>query len=440
MEDKEFVNPQTGEKYQKKEKPFWKEWKFWLYSIIAVLLFIVSASSMTTACHAIKAGVGQESKEDAPSSLKMAPKRSGTFAGWYYSTINFSNVARSGGNLCNFSSSPVLFSNWFDSESMSGSNVYDLLLYSGDPSVAANTGFIFTNLNPYHFALRIGGVVPYDRWDRSYVDLYKNGSFWMTYKLGSQEVLDEDLMKLAFTRDDYVWIFNHDDYVQGYEQGLENGLTYSDGFSNFALSDTFYVDGWSSASVTNGVKRVKFFDFYSSVSGDWYSVAMVGMGADPTTFDDFRISVYDGRDPSFSSAVLTMGYGVYQDGRYVGGKAFGNGNLPFGGAEGEYFIVGDKTNFTAFYTFVFDWYKYGSDPLAEIRQEGYEEGYAVGRVDGLNAADPEALTNTLVAVFQQPFDQIYRFFNFNVLGLNILGLVTGLITIFVVVKVVKKII
>lgn len=72
---------------------------------------------------------------------------------------------------------------------------------------------------------------------------------------------------------------------------------------------------------------------------------------------------------------------------------------------------------------------------------GYDVGYGVGKADGYAAGtstQTSTLTETLVYIFQAPFDQIYRFFNFNILGVNILALVCSLITVMLVVFVVKK--
>lgn len=79
-------------------------------------------------------------------------------------------------------------------------------------------------------------------------------------------------------------------------------------------------------------------------------------------------------------------------------------------------------------------------------QDGYSQGYDDGKVVGINQGESQAvsgqkaLVTMFVTAFQQPFDQIYRFLNFNVLGLNILALFTSLLTLSIGIIIIKKVI
>lgn len=71
------------------------------------------------------------------------------------------------------------------------------------------------------------------------------------------------------------------------------------------------------------------------------------------------------------------------------------------------------------------------------RREGATEGYNRGYADGTTGG--KALMNMFVAAFQQPFNQIYRFLNFNLLGINLLSLFTALLTLSIGIIIIKKV-
>lgn len=75
-------------------------------------------------------------------------------------------------------------------------------------------------------------------------------------------------------------------------------------------------------------------------------------------------------------------------------------------------------------------------------EQGYDDGHTIGVAQGESQAvsGQKALVNMFVTAFQQPFDQIYRFLNFNVLGLNILALFTALLTLSIGIIIIKKVI
>lgn len=79
------------------------------------------------------------------------------------------------------------------------------------------------------------------------------------------------------------------------------------------------------------------------------------------------------------------------------------------------------------------------------KEIGYGQGYQTGVTDGRNQGYAEATGGTkalaymFVTAFQQPFDQLYRFLNFNLLGINLLALFSALVTLSLGIYVLKKV-
>lgn len=115
----------------------------------------------------------------------------------------------------------------------------------------------------------------------------------------------------------------------------------------------------------------------------------------------------------------------------------------------QYFRTGTATPFeVSLYLHPYDaGYQNGLDgAYDEGYDAGYDEGYDAGKIAGINQGEAQAvggskaLVTMFVTAFQQPFDQIYRFLNFNVLGLNVLALFTSLLTLSIGIIIIKKVI
>lgn len=523
MEDKEFFNPQTGEKYQKKEKPFWKEWKFWLYSIIAVLLFIVSASSMTTACHAINAGVGQGDSSGFVQDLKAAKgttDRGGydkysfdldlvfeqdkaiaklfevdkvnwdlTFvedlaegapagrfgvASYYNSTYDNTWVARRNESKL-YLILGTTYTHFWDSTSYTRT-IYISFLQS--TSTQASPLPMKTFICTTRWATFSYPVEGTSSTGLSFTTTDNYRPVIISYDKATNFVQWESTWTTTINFQDIVSYYMEQGYSEGYDAGESDGYAegHADGYGegyNAGHSDG-YAEGYQDATddYNTGI-AFNSYGLYANAPLRLVSDEVIG-GFSYMYLFDYATSTYE-EHTVFALYIQNSQTGVYN------GYILDRNNDPsstmsetIGSFSNQstldVVITAEKdmyfTLYTGYITSFYNrgeadlkafWFSGGSSGTAlQNYSDGYDQGFAdgdsagynrgyavgseVGYANGVNSADPESLTNTLVAVFQQPFDQIYRFFNFNVLGLNILGLVTGLITIFVVIKVVKKII
>lgn len=446
-EMQEIVNPQSGERIVIKKDPFWRQWKFWLYSVIAVLLMIVSVSSLTTACAAINAGVGSD-KVDA-TSLKATKKEVvQPWNGYYYDGLQVYDGFKAGTGARFFNFSTYSLSCNYSSTADGSYSRYDQVAYPGNPFGTIYNGYItyFNSLSSGYLSFRYSGNLPYA--DRPYakIDFYVDGVFDSVYELNGFDVLDEDLLRLPFEYGHYYWAFNHDSVFDAYQSGLEYGLNYTSGFYSVTMTSVFTIDvSQMNLYYPSDQSAIGYmlFTFWNTSTRDYFHVQMLPNGSDQTSLNHFRLVVCSGLEHTSDTELQVLAYGSYDGTNYVGNKY-----LNYSAPSENMFQIIDQMNIRYVHSFDFTWggnvqngapytlYQTGYD---EGKKAGIEEGKAIGFANGAESVNPSALTDTLVAVFQQPFDQIYRFFNFNILGLNILGLVAALLTIFVVVKVIKKV-
>lgn len=401
-EQEGFVNPQNGEKIApKKPKRFWLEWRFWVYSVIALMLVIISISSMCTACAAINAGVGQ----DADTSEDVRQRKDA-----YYDVGSVSVYGSVAGTASNYSESLY----WVDGGSSRSFNAGSVI------SVAQNGAF---------------------RWQssyigESYVDIYENGALWKTVSVAYSGITDA----ISFDVSKYYWFFNHDNFNDGYLAGLDvNGQFHSVSpvRNPVNFSSLRYESEWYAST---NEKHWRLFS-YDRDGSNYYCA--IDAFFDSVVPDSWKVYLCVGltNHPSYVSAAA-HGIGewtLYEiSDLYVGDQGFAllNGST-------QYF---DGVIRSVYYSNYSQYVDLQVDNV-DLYQEGYDAGKSYGEWDGrikgaasaLENVQPDALTDTMVAVFQQPFNQIYRFFNFNILGLNILGLVAGLLSIFVIIKVLKKV-
>lgn len=419
MEDKEMqeiYNPQSGEKVIIAKKPFWREWRFWVYSVIAVLLLLVSVSSMATACAAINAGVGRE--EEQSSFVSRERKEA------YYNP-----------DYASYSSVPNTIWNYatpmkYKCEGESEYTDLELSRYAGLSGSYCVVGFITMS---YRY------MVPYT------IEIYKNGVWyqeWTFTDLGDVSVSSA----IRYSSGDYIWIFEHNPYYDG----LTEGLTYVNDFDavtsnhdqlvSFGALNSFQKDyDFSTSSWT-----IFGYDVctYTQESDYRYLALWFLKAPGGTWFVHLTESGFFSSMTAADISANSIGYWNLRSEDPFAPGAFNAENWRIISVAGGVVVAVQNAfamnNYVRFLKdgVAYDRYQIGYD---DGKEAGYAQGYAVGRVDGANSVDPESLTNTLVAVFQQPFNQIYRFFNFNILGLNILGLATALISIFIIIKVVKKI-
>lgn len=71
------------------------------------------------------------------------------------------------------------------------------------------------------------------------------------------------------------------------------------------------------------------------------------------------------------------------------------------------------------------------------QQVGYNQGYQVGYSDGVNATNTYSFFNLISAVIDAPVQAFIGLFNFELLGVNLAGFFTGLLTLAFIVTVVK---
>ena len=78
------------------------------------------------------------------------------------------------------------------------------------------------------------------------------------------------------------------------------------------------------------------------------------------------------------------------------------------------------------------------------RQRGYEEGYEAGYNTGLETGREEnnfgnAGSQLIITAVETPFNVLSQWLNFEVLGVNLLGILMSILTIIIVVAVIKAI-
>lgn len=248
-----------------------------------------------------------------------------------------------------------------------------------------------------------------------------------------------------------------DGYSSGYSSGLESALDYSTQYfmQGYELRGVVLPVDWSSEDLfsaiyfggDNGtvVKPVIFTDgSYFSVTKT-YVDTIVGFTVAYHYWDTNTSSSYDNtlievtRSGSSGSYVYSSSVTDVDD-NWVTMSYLRTLSSSYHEDAGTPFIIYSEDTYLGYLLPLY----YQSYTAGY--QNGYEIGYSSGYDVGWDASktywqslvNPESLTETLVTVFQQPFNQIWRFLNFNILGLNLLALGCGLVTTFLVIKVIKK--
>lgn len=110
---------------------------------------------------------------------------------------------------------------------------------------------------------------------------------------------------------------------------------------------------------------------------------------------------------------------------YIAGNAFYNYGAGYNDAEGSAYDVGYNAGVDAGYS---QGYDVGVN-------DGYHNGYGVG----VNDSNQYTFYNLFGAVLDAPVKVFSDLFNFELLGVNLLGLITGLFTLAVVIVIIKKV-
>lgn len=171
MEDKEMqevYNPQSGEKIVLKKKVFYKEWRFWVWSLIAFMLFVVSLSSLVTACAAINAGVGTDQ-----GTSQVSRERKGAYYSPDYVADYGTSVGYVYNYVCDLKSNETYGNFWYlDNKSADACAL----------GLKANTAL-----------------------EEQYVDVYTDGSYSGTYFLSSDSWMYHPFMGAHF-----YWLFSNE--------------------------------------------------------------------------------------------------------------------------------------------------------------------------------------------------------------------------------------
>lgn len=413
-EQKEIVNPQNGEKIAVKKEKFWRSWRFWLLAAIAVMLFMMSVSSAVTACAAVNAGVG---KEESTSEVVRSRK------GAYYDPEQVGDYDTAVGWIENYSV-PL---RWQD-------------------GTQSHYGYVDAGgyIQVYHY---VSFQCRYEWQSQVHLVIYEDGYFYADRYVTYGEWCEQ----VEFDASSYYWIFESN----AYDEGFADGSYSSSAFYSFTINYNVLGSGSNlfrfvpDVTTTGTMYETAWWDLFTYRYED--AVRMVSLFGSHFTYsgtdDSWLINLVDwsgdGVRPTMQAAESeSLGYVRYPSSS--SSELIRNVSLKVLNFSGGASVVSIKRAYL-FKAFV---YLDNGDAVADAREEGYTEGYNeakdywynIGKVDGANSVTPDSLTDTLVTVFQQPFNQIYRFFNFNVLGLNILALGTGLIGIFIIIRIVKKVV
>lgn len=272
-----------------------------------------------------------------------------------------------------------------------------------------------------------------------------------------------------------------DGYEQGYDQGLADGAQSLDQNQTVILrgthpstEDLYHTFNYSvtinGAAVYTGTLTGNQTFSFSRLVGD-----LVAIDISPTETLESRYSLSASCNVGFWPLEYpepSTGLPVYKqfihDGYFylptnyrqvfINLEGFVSvGGAPFGLAIPTTFALTRDGNVYSQFGYYFDGYNAGySDGLTagdnyqsgkeDGLREGYDQGFEDGKTIGIAQGEAQAvggqkaLVNMFVTAFQQPFDQIYRFLNFNVLGLNILALFTALLTLSIGIIIIKKVI
>lgn len=264
------------------------------------------------------------------------------------------------------------------------------------------------------------------------MDVYCDGSYYKKVPVmwNSQASWNNDYA-FDLPAHHYYWFFNSDDYSVGYSAGYDAGASQVHGFDSVGTNAMYSFKDDLIGLSNNSYPMFDFVDAELNNRSVWLS-PYSGVSLDHAKFvvrngfsGNGSILATIGECYLDSTSNIFSASGTYTD--YSSPNCLIKNVYNDSLARGIFrFVTSDVSPYSTGYN--------------KGYSDGEKVGYTLGKVDGVNSAKPEALTNTLVAVFQQPFNQIYRFFNFNVLGLNILGLVCGLLSVFIVIKVIKKVI
>lgn len=111
-----------------------------------------------------------------------------------------------------------------------------------------------------------------------------------------------------------------------------------------------------------------------------------------------------------------------------------------------------STGFSARYLYLTNSYYNTDDQLASKYEEGYKKGYKDGQeygefigenkgyIDGVNDSNEYTFTSLLDAVFYAPLKTFISIFNFEILGVNVLNIVTFVLTVLLFVGIIKWVI
>lgn len=217
------------------------------------------------------------------------------------------------------------------------------------------------------------------------VDLYVDGEYSYTYTMSDGSVGTYSSFTALRSRGQVFRFVIHDAGSDAFNLAFsQDPIVAADGFT--ALTPQFQYDG----------------AYYMPTNLSDYYFCIVGFTEAPMASSSYDV-YFDANEMEHS---VTSSYNVgYVNGYDAGNSAGYSSGVAVGSSDGY--------------------------------SNGYMMGFEAGRTDALT--NDNVLAGMFVTAFQQPFNQLYRFLNFNLLGVNFLALFTAFITVSVGLIVIKKV-
>lgn len=167
-------------------------------------------------------------------------------------------------------------------------------------------------------------------------------------------------------------------------------------------------------------------------------------------YNGVSVANYSSFDTFYFSQAVNNYYGLTYPFYFGGnlGLSFTIPNLDYGYTIS--FAIGNNLNYSSDYNYGYqngynDGYSKGLDDgntkgYADGLSAGYQNGYATGYSDGLNTASQTSFSSLFGAIADTPIMFIRSLFNFDLFGMNVFIIIMSLLTGFIVIYIVKKVI
>lgn len=171
------------------------------------------------------------------------------------------------------------------------------------------------------------------------------------------------------------------------------------------------------------IDLLKYKDSYSPNDIGFYKVSfeIENTTDNPIQYSSYRMEIeYNNYKASFTLQYVNINEGTYQNGYDVGYQQ--------GKQEGfeEGFEQGKNEGYQEGY----------EEGVKNSYQEGYNDGYFDGELDGME--NGQTLYGMILGIFDAPIHVFTEMFNFEVLGVNLAGLVFSLLTLLIIVFIIRK--